>query len=221
MPDNESIALQGRWQTSDVDGNRPAAPVAPAHRRLYEEAVAASSSFQAALAVRAEVQAEVARAESRERRSVRAAARRINRTPEKSPARHARKCTICNHPEREAIEEEFLHWHPPNGIADRYGLAGDRIVYRHAHAVGIYEQRRGKLHSALDLIVESAATAKVTADSVIRAIRAYSCLTPSGQWIEPPAHVIFSVARPEPLNSSVEPLDSNRHPRRLESGAND
>jgi hypothetical protein len=24
--------------------------------------------------------------------------------------RHSRRCIICRHPEREAIEEEFVHW---------------------------------------------------------------------------------------------------------------
>jgi len=27
--------------------------------------------------------------------------------------RHSRRCIICHHPEREAIEEEFLHWRAP------------------------------------------------------------------------------------------------------------
>jgi hypothetical protein len=60
----------------------------------------------------------------------------------------------------------------------------------------MYEQRRVNLCAALDHIVENAENASVTADSVIRAIRAYSRLTPAGQWIEPPAQVVFSVARP-------------------------
>src|ERR1700693_3644652 len=185
MPDNnESNELQGRWQTSDSDADgkndRPV-QVIPVYRPAHEAALASEEDrgFQVACAV----QAEIARSESRRCRTVRAAARRMGRTPEKSAPRHARKCTICNHPEREAIEEEFLHWHHPDGIAAAYELGSERAVYRHAHAVGIYEQRRVNLCAALDHIVENAENASVTADSVIRAIRAYSCLTPAGQWI--------------------------------------
>ena len=226
MPDNdnEAIALQGRWQTTDADAkNDRAVEVIPVYRPSYEEE---DPGFQVACAV----QAEIARSESRRCRTLRAAARRISRTPEKSAARHARKCTICNHPEREAIEEEFLHWHHPDGIAAAYELGSERAVYRHAHAVGIYEQRRVNLCAALDHIVENAENASVTADSVIRAIRAYSRLTPKGQWIEPPAQVVFSVARPgipgladqsQVPKSNLQLPDSNRHPCRLETELND
>jgi hypothetical protein len=31
--------------------------------------------------------------------------------------RHERKCSICRHPDRDAIEEAFLHWQSPNEIA--------------------------------------------------------------------------------------------------------
>lgn len=111
--------------------------------------------------------------------------------------RHQRKCTICQHPEREDIEDEFLHWHFPNAIAVSYGLGDERVVYRHARAAGLMAQRRDNCQAALDRIVEHAdALRRVKADSIIRAIRAYSCLTESGRWIESPTQVVFSVVRP-------------------------
>jgi hypothetical protein len=111
--------------------------------------------------------------------------------------RHARKCTICCHPEREDIEDEFLHWHFPNAIAVSFDLGDERVVYRHARATGLMAQRRDNCQAALDRIVEHAdALRRVKADSIIRAIRAYSCLTESGRWIESPTQVVFSVVRP-------------------------
>jgi len=50
--------------------------------------------------------------------------------------RHTRKCTVCNHPEREAIEEEFLRWRSPKDIADDYGFSDYSSIYRHARAAG-------------------------------------------------------------------------------------
>jgi hypothetical protein len=33
--------------------------------------------------------------------------------------RHSRRCIICHHPEREAIEEEFVQWRAPWQLRDR------------------------------------------------------------------------------------------------------
>ena len=39
-----------------------------------------------------------------------------------SLGRHKRNCSICSHPERDAIEQSFLHWHSPEEIATQFGL---------------------------------------------------------------------------------------------------
>jgi hypothetical protein len=47
---------------------------------------------------------------------------RRNRTREEptpmDPARHQRCCTVCRHPDREFIEDEFLQWPSPGGTAE-------------------------------------------------------------------------------------------------------
>ncbi|HUJ31214.1 MAG TPA: hypothetical protein VLY23_08040 [Candidatus Acidoferrum sp.] len=106
--------------------------------------------------------------------------------------RHRRKCAVCSHAERQAIEEEFLDWHGATGIANRYGLSHKSTVYAHARATGLYARRRDNVRHSLEHIIEQAATAKVTADAVIRAVRAYTCITDEGKWVEPAAHVIVS-----------------------------
>ena len=131
--------------------------------------------------------------------------------------RHARKCTICRHPEREDIEDEFLHWHFPNAIAVSFQLGDERVVYRHARATGLMARRRDNCQAALDRIVEHAdALRSVKADSIIRAIRAYSCLTESGRWIERPTQVVFSVVRPaaHTMAASKVPMEALPAPAR-------
>jgi hypothetical protein len=118
-------------------------------------------------------------------------------------SRHQRKCTICRHPEREAIEEAFLHWHNPGNICSDYQLGDRRAIYRHAHATGLFERRRDNLRSILEHLLERAEGARLTADTVIRALRAYTCLTDTGRWVEPPTHVIFSMTRPGAAPSRV------------------
>ncbi len=70
----------------------------------------------------------------------------------KTPARdrHERKCLICNHPERDAIEEELLHRLSPAEIASHYevSLSG---IYRHAQAMRLFAKPAGRMGSIPDV----------------------------------------------------------------------
>jgi hypothetical protein len=143
--------------------------------------------------------------------------------------RHARKCSVCHHPDREEIDRAFLHWVTPLGIAEDYQFEDPRPIYRHAHATGLYLRRRTNVRSALEHIIEKAQSARVTGDTVTRAIRAHSCLSDDGRWSEPPKRTIvtretISSARPDsaPGQNSVSPGSqsdeiSNRPSNRLET----
>ena len=123
--------------------------------------------------------------------------------------RHSRRCIICHHPEREAIEEEFVHWRAPWKLAQDYKLTDYRTVYRHARAAGLLLQRRERLHSALDAFVESVDDVTFTGDTILRAMRAYSCIDSHGRWTEIPTQVQFSTStdahppQPSPRTSNV------------------
>ena len=108
--------------------------------------------------------------------------------------RHSRRCIICHHPEREAIEEEFVHWRAPWKLSQDYKLNDYRAVYRHARAAGLLLQRRERLHSALDAFVESVDDVTFTGDTILRAMRAYSCIDSHGRWTEIPTQVQFSTS---------------------------
>jgi len=133
--------------------------------------------------------------------------------------RHSRRCIICHHPEREAIEEEFVHWRAPWKLSQDYKLADYRTVYRHARAAGLLLQRRERLHSALDAFVESVDDVTFTGDTILRAMRAYSCIDSHGRWTEIPTQVQFSTSHdahpPQPptrtsnVSSDVIDIDSD------------
>ena len=131
--------------------------------------------------------------------------------------RHRAKCSVCQHADREEIEEEYLHWRDVWQIAQQYEIDDYRSIHRHARAYGLVHSRRENIFSALDNIVEKSEDAKVTGDMVIRAIRAYSCVTPSGQWVEPPARVVFTTERPIfPVTTTPRVLEAaNRFMRKL------
>jgi hypothetical protein len=62
--------------------------------------------------------------------------------PPSSMERHSRKCAICTHPGREAIDQAFLHRsHNPNIVKD-YNLPSLSSLYRHAHATGLWLRRQ-------------------------------------------------------------------------------
>jgi hypothetical protein len=65
-------------------------------------------------------------------------------------------------------------------------------IYRHAYATGLYARRRGNVRMSLEHLIEQADAAEPTGAVIVRAVRAYACLTDSGQWIEPVARVEFS-----------------------------
>jgi hypothetical protein len=139
--------------------------------------------------------------------------------------RHSRKCQVCRHPERQAIEEQFSHWLRPSNIARLYDLDW-RALYRHAHAVGLFDQRRHNMRSIMENILERGAEAPVTADALLRTYRAYTTLGDDGKWVEPAKHVVFSTQRfeapqPEPQIESVEMNALPAAPNAVEQAAPD
>jgi hypothetical protein len=122
--------------------------------------------------------------------------------------RHERKCVVCHHPEREAIEEFFVRWQQPHRMAQDYDLPV-RSLYRHAHATGLFAARRRNLRSVLEYILEDASVTQVTGDCIVRAVRAYTCLRDDNRWVEPATHVIVSPGTtPTPPRNARQ---SNRH----------
>jgi hypothetical protein len=107
-------------------------------------------------------------------------------------ARHSRKCKICNSPDREAIDQAYIHWVPPRRIVfDFTDVSSEVALYRHALATSLFSRRRGRFQHALDRIIEQAGDTRPTADAVLRAIRATSMLNEDGRWNEPARHVII------------------------------
>jgi hypothetical protein len=135
---------------------------------------------------------------------------------EPASSRHARRCVICHHPDREAIDDDILHWIKSTSIAYEYGMSRMSVL-RHARATGLIEQRARKYRVALDLIIENAGSAVVSGDTVLRAIRATSCINDAGEWVEPPKHVLYSFehlpVRPIAPASAVPSVNpSDGHP---------
>ena len=109
-----------------------------------------------------------------------------HRTAERSVSlgRHKRACSVCGHHLREEIEAAFVGWRSPTAIAEEYGLADRASVYRHAHALGLFQKRQRNVRAALERIIEKAGEVDVTASAVVAAIQAYSKINSAGEWID-------------------------------------
>jgi hypothetical protein len=97
--------------------------------------------------------------------------------------RHETNCKVCSHPEREEIETQFIGWGQTSKLAEEFGLSRDSI-YRHAHALGLFEKRRRNLRAALERIVEQADSVEVSASSVVAAAQALAKINAAGQWVD-------------------------------------
>jgi hypothetical protein len=106
--------------------------------------------------------------------------------PAKLPAieRHSRKCQVCSHPNREAIEKAFVHWRRPTLISQLNNLSGDSL-YRHARAFNLFARRRSNVRSLLENIMERGIETEITGDTMLRAVRSYVSLSDDNRWTEP------------------------------------
>lgn len=98
--------------------------------------------------------------------------------------RHKRACLVCAHASCDEIEAAFIAWRSPAAIAQEFGLSDRASVYRHAHALGLFEKRRRNVRAALERIIESAGDVDVTASAVVAAIAAYTKINAAGEWID-------------------------------------
>ncbi len=57
-------------------------------------------------------------------------------------------------------------------------------MYRHAHALGLFQKRQRNVRAALNRIIERAESVDVTASAVVAAIQAYAKINSAGEWID-------------------------------------
>jgi hypothetical protein len=98
--------------------------------------------------------------------------------------RHRRACSVCAHPQCEEIENAFVSWQSPADITKEFGLADRASVYRHAHAMGLFERRQRNIRAALEKIIERAGEVEVTASAVVAAVQAYAKINAAGEWVD-------------------------------------
>jgi ribosomal protein S14 len=98
--------------------------------------------------------------------------------------RHETNCKVCQHPERAAIEDEFIAWKSPSRITKDWGFRDRTTLYRHAWATGLIEKRRRNVRAALESIIERSQDVEVTAAAVVQAVAAYARINSEGRLVE-------------------------------------
>lgn len=105
--------------------------------------------------------------------------------------RHSRKCQICRSPYVDLIEQVYLQWERVDSIRGYFQLADADTVYRHARAAGLDVLRRQNSRWVIEQFIEQWRSVKISSSTVIRSIRALSCLDEKGRWTDlPKTHVI-------------------------------
>jgi hypothetical protein len=98
--------------------------------------------------------------------------------------RHQAQCSICSHPEREEIETLWVDWVHVGHITSIFKISPDAI-YRHMHAVELFDKRTKNIVRALEQIIEKVGAVSPTASAVVSAIKLYLKLNRPGQGTEP------------------------------------
>ena len=99
-------------------------------------------------------------------------------------ARHQSQCSICTHPERESIEDEWVNWGNTTMISERYKVSRD-AVYRHARYRDLYRQRQKNWKGTLEKIIERLDMTPLSGSVILSAIREYAKLDAAEQKAQP------------------------------------
>lgn len=118
---------------------------------------------------------------------------------------------ICAHPDRDAIEGDFVRWRSPIKIAEDYPIANRSSIYRHAHATGLFDRRKQEVARVMEQYLELVDHYPAEQfDTVTRAVRGYSHLGDDGRWFEPPrTHFILTSPAWPPQATDPSPLPSH------------
>ena len=119
-------------------------------------------------------------------------AQRAARQAATTLARHTRKCAICKHPHRAAIDDDFVSWRSESSITLDYQLPSRSSIYRHAAVTGLLQRRRLNLRGVAERILERVDEAPPTAATILRAMRIFAQITEDGQWLEPAKRTIVT-----------------------------
>jgi len=124
--------------------------------------------------------------------------------------RHCRKCQVCHSRYVEEIEEAYFNWSSAQWIISAFHISYDDAVYRHARAIGLDIRRRKNLAVAVEKLIEKVDEVTVTSSTILRAVRALSCLNNDGRWTDlPTTHVIVTTKDlPAQTTNSTAPTNS-------------
>jgi hypothetical protein len=100
-------------------------------------------------------------------------------TPQEGPSaslrRHQSQCSVCSHPERQTIEEEWVNWGSTTILAEKYRLSRDGI-YRHAHALGLFRERQKRIKLLYEKVLERLDTVKFSGSDLVKVLKEYTAL---------------------------------------------
>ena len=95
--------------------------------------------------------------------------------PSASLRRHQSQCSVCSHPKRQAIEEEWVNWGSTTLLAEKCGLSRDGI-YRHAHALGLFRERQKRIKLLYEKVLERLDTVKFSGSDLVKVLKEYTAL---------------------------------------------
>lgn len=84
--------------------------------------------------------------------------------------RHRRKCAICQHPELQDLEADYLKWVPISTICEQYQV-NERALYRHVEALDLQERKKENRKQLYFKILERMPLDQIKVSDAIAAAR--------------------------------------------------
>ena len=89
--------------------------------------------------------------------------------------RHQAQCSICQHPQRQEIEEAWMNWANTTLLAKDYHVSRD-AVYRHMRALDLFKVREKRVKLIYEKILERLDMVSVNGATLLAALRDYTAL---------------------------------------------
>jgi len=89
--------------------------------------------------------------------------------------RHQSQCSVCSHPQRQAIEEAWVDWANTTELAERFRISRD-AVYRHAHALGLFSERQKRRKRLFEKCLERLDITSFKGSDLVRILKEYTKL---------------------------------------------
>ena len=66
---------------------------------------------------------------------------------------HSHECKVCNSPQKDEINQDFINWHPVKDLSEKYGIS-ETSLRQHIHYFKLRDKRAKNYMKLIDSMIE-------------------------------------------------------------------